>query len=223
MRLSWNRYLIGHGKAGCHSSSNHPQLLPYGSEFPLGHRGGSRYVVGGRWGDDHGQANLFTQLSPPIDVPALEKGYLILPASYTSQTPSFSLDIGGFRPRFLSPHPYTNQNTLALARGPIVYCVEDHDNPQESNHFRDVTMSADALVREEDADCKGEKFIALRLSGDVHRWNAWNQGLGGSQPGTDYIQSGPGEHIELVFVPYYLRANRGGRGQMRVGLKRRSL
>jgi hypothetical protein len=28
-----------------------------------------------------------------------------------------------------------------------------------------------------------------------------------------------GENRDLCFVPYYLRANRGGRGQMRVGLR----
>ena len=28
-----------------------------------------------------------------------------------------------------------------------------------------------------------------------------------------------GESRDLCFVPYYLRANRGGRGQMRVGLR----
>jgi hypothetical protein len=31
-----------------------------------------------------------------------------------------------------------------------------------------------------------------------------------------------GEYVDLKFVPFYFRANRGGKGQMRVGLKRYS-
>lgn len=38
--------------------------------------------------------------------------------------------------RCLVPHPHTNQNTVALARGPLVYCVEDVDNPWVSDHFK---------------------------------------------------------------------------------------
>jgi DUF1680 family protein len=41
-----------------------------------------------------------------------------------------------FKPRFIRPHPFTNRNTLAVARGPIVYCVEDVDHPWVTDHFK---------------------------------------------------------------------------------------
>jgi hypothetical protein len=38
--------------------------------------------------------------------------------------------------REIAPHPFTNLNIVALARGPIVYCVEDVDNPWVQDHFK---------------------------------------------------------------------------------------
>jgi uncharacterized protein len=160
------------------------------------------------------------QLSPPIESPSVENGYLLIPTSYTSQTSSFSITIGGFQPRFISPHPYTNQNTLAIARGPIVYCVEDVDNPKESNHFKDITVTANAKVVEEDRDYGDEKFVGLKTSGRARRLDSWAAKQNGLEPGSSLAPSELGEDVELAFVPYYLRANRGGNGHMRVGIGR---
>ncbi|PVH68235.1 glycoside hydrolase family 127 protein [Cadophora sp. DSE1049] len=63
--------------------------------------------------------------------------------------PSFVLNINGFQPRFIQPHPYTNQQVVALARGPIIYCLEDVDNPWEQNHFKDVCISPAGRIVEE--------------------------------------------------------------------------
>ncbi|KAK9422296.1 hypothetical protein SUNI508_04975 [Seiridium unicorne] len=162
------------------------------------------------------------ELSPQLQNPSIEKGYLTIPASYTSQNPSFTIDINGFKPRLLSPHPYTNQNTLALARGPVVYCVEDFDNKAENNHFKDVTISADAAVKEEEKDCLGEKYVGLRSSGRTRQLDDWATKQSGLEPGSSQASTSLGDEVELVFVPYYLRANRGGKGHMRVGLLRGS-
>ncbi|TGO88009.1 hypothetical protein BPOR_0190g00140 [Botrytis porri] len=69
-------------------------------------------------------------ISPEFDRYAskVTKGYLTLPPEYLKTNLSFQLNIT-LKPRFISPHPYTNQNIIALARGPIIYCVEDFDNP----------------------------------------------------------------------------------------------
>lgn len=40
------------------------------------------------------------------------------------------------RPRVVRPHPLTMQPIAYVTRGPIVYCVEDVDNPWENNHFK---------------------------------------------------------------------------------------
>ncbi|KAI6777663.1 uncharacterized protein J7T54_002736 [Emericellopsis cladophorae] len=106
-------------------------------------------------------------LSPPCHDATAERGYLTLPSSYTSKHGSFEVTIHGFEPRHLSPHPYTNQNSLAMARGPIIYCVEDADHPWEENHFRDVVISDQSQVTEEKRTVDGtdEHFVALRTVG----------------------------------------------------------
>ncbi|KAI1061453.1 hypothetical protein LB506_011817 [Fusarium annulatum] len=96
----------------------------------------------------------------------LHKGYLTLDPAYTAAHPVFSLTIGNFTPRYITPHPYTNQHTLTLARGPLVYCIEDADNAWEDNHFKDVGLKAGSAVKEERLCISGtdEEYIALRTS-----------------------------------------------------------
>ncbi|KAM0341674.1 hypothetical protein ACHAPU_009920 [Fusarium lateritium] len=146
----------------------------------------------------------------------LEKGYLTLDSSYLAKNPKFSLTIENFAPRYIAPHPYTNQRTLALARGPLVYCMEDADNTWEDNHFKDVGLKAVTPVTEERKSVGDEEYVALKTS-------CWRRPLmeaeGGAAPG--FVVDGvmeAGIEKEGVFVPYYLRANRGGNGHMRVGL-----
>lgn len=145
-----------------------------------------------------------------------KNGYLHLAPSYTRANRSFSIAFAGMTPRFIAPHPYSGQRTLGLARGPIVYCVEDVDNAWEENHFKDVVLDEKAPVVEMERDWKGERYIALKIQGRkrvvVGDWE-----ITGSILLTTETVDKP---VELVFVPYYLRANRGGKGHMRVGLLR---
>lgn len=151
--------------------------------------------------------------------PPLQKGYLTLPAAYTAAHPSFTLLVGGFAPRWLEPHPYTNQNVVFLARGPVVYCAEDAQNEWETNHFRDVVVRPGTPVEEERRtwEATGEEYVVLKT-------RAWRRGLGSweGQRGGDPVRrvggGDVGEEREMVWVPYYLRANSGGRGHMRVGM-----
>ncbi|KAI0012272.1 glycoside hydrolase family 127 protein [Xylariaceae sp. FL0662B] len=170
-------------------------------------------------------------LTPSPNKPAnLKNGYLTLPPSYTSANRAFSLAIHGFAPRHIAPHPYTNQRTLALARGPLVYCVEDVDNPWEANHFRDVGIRPGAAVVEEEREIGpgGERYVALRSVGWVRKVADGEPGAGAGagawmveeEKEEDGEGEALGEQRELTFIPYYLRANRGGRGHMRVGLLR---
>ena len=219
------------------------------------------------------------QLTPPAPPGAtLHKGYLTLPTSYTSSTPSFELRVSGFRPRHVASHPYTGQRTVALARGPLVYCAEDVDNPWAPPHFRDVAIAiGDGTVREDptariavqaptpacgvwrrpgpdgsvikggpeagegDGEEAGqmqvaeERYVALRCDAWVRDLGSWRDKRAGAQPGLDLDVGGEGEgegegdgdgsgsgrKEELVLIPYYLRANRGGKGHMRVGMLRK--
>ncbi|KAF3760543.1 DUF1680-domain-containing protein [Cryphonectria parasitica EP155] len=156
--------------------------------------------------------------SPAEPATLSERGYLVLSPAYLRANPSFSLLLGGFEPRFVRPHPRNTscQRTLALARGPLVYCVEDVDNPWEENHFKDIVVDDKAAVWVEGwkKECLGDEYVALRAKGWTRRVEGWD--VMGSAPSEEER----GEERELVFVPYYLRANRGGKGHMRVGLLR---
>lgn len=183
-------------------------------------------------------------LSPPLPAsssatsktPRLEKGYLTLPPSYTSAHPSFTLTISGFAPRWLAPHPYTSTTSVFLARGPLVYCAEDAQNPWETNHFRDVVVKPGrtAVVEEErmwegniDGKAEKEKYIALKTRAwkrDMSRWAVGGGGVREVDSRTEEDEGDGlllGEEREILYVPYYLRANSGGgNGHMRVGMQR---
>lgn len=111
-----------------------------------------------------------------------------------------------------------------MARGPIIYCVEDADNEWETNHFKDVLIASNVEVKEEERvanETTGEKYIALHTTGWSRSVSEWESKPAGSAPGI--VEEAGKESVQgvehpLVFVPYYYRANRGGRGHMRVGL-----
>ena len=82
-------------------------------------------------------ADLLTisQLTPACPDAKLNKGYLSLPADWLSKNPKFKLSVP-IAPRLIASHPFTNQNTLSVARGPVVYCAEDYDNDWVEDHFK---------------------------------------------------------------------------------------
>ncbi|KAI1762185.1 glycoside hydrolase family 127 protein [Hypoxylon sp. FL1150] len=162
-------------------------------------------------------------LTPSYKSAELEKGYLVLPPAYTTANKAFSIQIDGFQPRFISPHPYTNQNTVTLARGPLIYCVEDVDNPWEQDHFRNVGIRSDSEVaeRDEEVDQIGERYIALRSACWIRTIDDRAESVSGVEPGLSPPETVVAAKEDLTFIPYYLRANRGGKGHMRVGLLKR--
>lgn len=224
----------------------------------------------------------YVQLSPPAPGATLHKGYLTLPAAYTAPrgagAAGFELRVAGFGPRYVAPHPYTGQRTVALARGPLVYCAEDVDNPWAPPHFRDVAVDPGSRVREDptarlavraptppcgvwrrpgpggvvikgdgpgDDDERAdqdtavvveERYVALRCDAWVRDLQSWRDKPAGAEPGLDVsafgdpgvgreggdgANGGSSSREELVLIPYYLRANRGGKGHMRVGMLRK--
>ncbi|KAF2023031.1 DUF1680-domain-containing protein [Setomelanomma holmii] len=120
---------------------------------------------------------------------SVSNGYLTLDATYLSANLTFTLDIHGFSPRFTEPHPYTNQNTISIARGPIIYCLEDAQNPWETNHFKDVVLKPCEKVTEEERvhEPSGEKYVALRAKvtkRSLARWQAKEVGQDPSVTGS---------------------------------------
>ncbi|CAD0111513.1 unnamed protein product, partial [Aureobasidium uvarum] len=146
------------------------------------------------------------KIMPECPNAVLKKGYLSVPSDWLGQHPEFILSIP-LKARILASHPLTNQSTVTVARGPVVYCVEDFDNAWVQDHFAHVQDKS-----------SGDSFVALTVT------------HGASVLNTDAFEETPfllddglskGTPLpSLEFVPYYFRANRGGKGHMRVGLKR---
>ncbi|KAH8658976.1 hypothetical protein BGZ61DRAFT_433674 [Ilyonectria robusta] len=157
--------------------------------------------------------------SASADCVKLSKGYLCLAPAYVTAHPSFILRVKNFSPRHIMPHPHTNQNTLTLARGPIIYCAEDIDNPWETNHFKDIIIKQDSPVVEERrvSEETGEDYVVLKTQCWRRILNDWEVTSNGQGPGMGVSEQIIGDEREIVFVPYYFRSNRGGKGHMRVG------
>lgn len=148
-------------------------------------------------------------------------GYLTLSPEWLKANPSFELDIP-LQPRYISPHPYTNQDIIALARGPLVYCLEDVDNPWVNDHFKGLVLDPAGTINEIPASIPGaeEPYIGLTAL-NAASFVKTDGGQSPHQP-LEYITSESTEEVkELYFIPYALRDNRGGRGQMRVGIRRK--
>lgn len=75
----------------------------------------------------------------------MKKGYLRIRSSWLEENPDFTLSIP-LKPHLLLSHPLTNQNTLTIARGPVVYCVEDVDNAWVEDHFEVCALSFSCTV-----------------------------------------------------------------------------
>lgn len=147
----------------------------------------------------------------------VSNGYLVLGPDYVASHATFTLQIHNFEPRWIEPHPYTNQNIMFLARGPIVYCAEDAHNPWEINHFKDIVVKQGEAVREESRiwEATGETYVVLHTT----CWRrTWNTNLVGADPTRNVGKVSLVEEREITYVPYYIRANAGGKGHMRVGM-----
>ena len=79
--------------------------------------------------------------------------YIELTSEWLSSNSAFTLSVN-LEPRLIASHPLTNQKTLSVARGPIVYCVEDVDNSWVSDHFKvgDSVITLHAIETDESTD-----------------------------------------------------------------------
>lgn len=158
---------------------------------------------------------------PPSKSPPVEKGYITLSSSYLSSNPKFTLSISAFEPRWIEPHPYTSTSTVFVARGPVIYCAEDAQNPWETNHFRNIVVKPNSRVTEEVQTWEptGETYIALRTTAWTRSKGLWEESAAAGGDPTRIVRPLElREEREIVYVPYYFRANSGGKGHMRVGM-----
>lgn len=111
-------------------------------------------------------------------------------------------------PRLTRTHPAVDatRGTVAIERGPVVYCFEDLDQPAGVDLDR-IEIRAGAIMREVPLDDDlGDEFMGLRVVGALRDDDAWgNRGwaaVGG-------IPEQERRVVALVAIPYALWANRG--------------
>ncbi|WPH03996.1 glycoside hydrolase family 127 protein [Acrodontium crateriforme] len=78
-------------------------------------------------------------LSPECGEATTHKGYLKIPSAWLRNNNTFTISIP-LEARLVTPHPFTNQNVIAIARGPVIYCAEDVDNTWVKDHFKVFNM-----------------------------------------------------------------------------------
>ncbi|KIX00575.1 uncharacterized protein Z518_09640 [Rhinocladiella mackenziei CBS 650.93] len=140
----------------------------------------------------------------------LQDGYLyISEVSNTKVHLNFTMS-----PQRVYAHPKTGKDDISIIRGPLVYCLEDVDN---DGIDIDHVALLDMQLKDGPPRHIGllDNVATVLARGRQLVSPAWEK-LYGSKP-WEY-----GAEVEIVAIPYFLRANRGGNGAMRVWTKRMS-
>jgi DUF1680 family protein len=107
-------------------------------------------------------------------------------------------------PRVLAAHPRVDavRGCVAWARGPVVYCLEQHDQPA-GVHLEDIRVAAQAAPRAvAGADVPGVPVVLVG-QGNVSRADGRQLYVEGAAAAPD------GEVVEVTAIPYFRWANRG--------------
>jgi DUF1680 family protein len=110
--------------------------------------------------------------------------------------------------RLTVAHPSVDalRGTVAIERGPLVYCLESPDQDADVDLNR-VELAADEPLREQvRADFLGEPAVLVTATGllrDDTGWSGTGWGTLGEQP------PATGRPVRLTAIPYHLWANRG--------------
>jgi DUF1680 family protein len=120
--------------------------------------------------------------------------------------------------RRVACHPYVSENAgrVALMRGPILYCLEEADNP--GLDLRDVVLSADASW---DATFEPDTLGGVVVLQGEARVDPLDEAWAGRLYGTAGVDAAPGagRAAAVTAIPYYAWANRAP-GAMRVWVRR---
>jgi DUF1680 family protein len=149
----------------------------------------------------------------PVNDPTIEAGYLVFERMWQpGDTIELTLNL---KPQFIEPHPRIDaiRNSVAIQRGPMVYCLEEVDCQASLPDIRiDPTTSLQATWRE---DLLPEGIVVIEALGYVVHPDGWHDDL--YRPLNDHPV--PSEPIQLNSIPYYAWANRSA-GAMRVWIPR---
>ncbi len=153
-----------------------------------------------------------------LNDPPIDNGYLMFNRVWRSGDEielNFGLD-----PLFIEPHPRVDavRNSLAIQRGPLVYCLEEIDCQVD---LLDIQIDPTAPLQPTwEEDLLPEGIIAVEASGYVVDFDDWQDNL--YRPLSNSRHPRPGVPIQLKLIPYYAWANRGPNG-MRVWIPTCSL
>jgi DUF1680 family protein len=140
----------------------------------------------------------------PVDDRRLQKGYLSLQRDWSGDdTVALRLPMPVCR---LSAHPKVQENhgKLALMRGPLVYCIEGHDNPGLDIDALCICGDGDASIRAPD---DGTELVFLEMQGrSVSMSEHWDGRLYRDLKSTEAPVAG--ELQAVVALPYFAWANR---------------
>lgn len=116
-------------------------------------------------------------------------------------------------PRYVLPNPRVDavRGCVAIERGPLVYCIEDHDQPHGIN-LLDLSIVDSAPLKETWDDALLGGLMTVEASGVAADISAWGGDLW--QP-IGVAAAAPARTLALKAIPYFAWGNRGMSG-MRV-------
>jgi DUF1680 family protein len=127
--------------------------------------------------------------------------------------------------RLLANHPLEMTDTLTVSRGPIIYTAESFDNPELEErhpHFEGLGIKSTTQFKDVPLQIEGIDMVGLSTSGhdlyaleQVSTTVPW-RAITAAKPARTWKQL----NEKLVLVPWFARANRGGRGHLRTSFMR---
>lgn len=152
------------------------------------------------------------QLQDRVDV---QSGYAVLDRVWRAGD-VVSLNLG-MEPRFVEAHPRVDpaRGSVAIERGPLVYCLEQVDQAdgvEVLNAEVDAESALEAIWRK---DLLGG-IVTIQARGAQVDVGAWSEGLYAPAGAADRLPRRP---ATLTAIPYYAWANRGA-APMRVWIPR---
>ncbi len=145
----------------------------------------------------------------PVDLPMVSGVYATIPNIQTGDVVVLELSMTPF---FVQPNPRVDdlRGALAIQRGPLVYCLEQADQPAGAN-LLDVTVNPNLPLNDSWQDHLLEGVVIVRAGGVIRPAMAWQDDL--------YLPFGAVRPtlrmVSLTAVPYFAWANRAP-GAMRV-------
>ncbi len=148
-----------------------------------------------------------------IDGPMMKQGYLVIDRLWSPGDIvklCFSMP-----PKLVYPHPRIDavRGCAALQRGPLVYCLEEHDQEEQAS-LLDVIVDQEAQMQINWREDLLGGIYTIKTIGTISNTEIWNNHLYSART---RLPSLTHQKIPLVAIPYYAWGNRGLR-EMRVWL-----